>query len=171
MSILLGVLVGINGLFATLWYRTLVGLPASRKPRYVFYPLFKWGVPLGAVSLLLFSCYVIGNKSITTLIVFVVASAVSAACVLRFDRYSAEMRLIYDRYRNIGGVAVSCVEPGSALGIGVRQGCRGVDGPDDDSRKRGQPAFGLVPLPPTQGAGGQDRRLCAGVSATKRDSE
>jgi hypothetical protein len=101
MFILLAVLVGITGLFATLWYRTLVGLPASRRPRYSSHRLFKWGVPLGAVSFLMLSFYIIGKKSITALIVFVVGSAVSAACVLRFDRYSAEMRLIYDKYRNI----------------------------------------------------------------------
>jgi len=101
MGLLLSALTGIAGMFGLLWYRTLVRLPGSRRPHYVFSPLFKWGVPAGTLALLLSSLYSIGNNSTTILVVYSLGMVAAGALILYFDRYSAEMRLIYDRYRKI----------------------------------------------------------------------
>ena len=101
MFSILGIMTAAGGLFLFLWYRTLAGLPAKQQPQFVRPYVFKWGVP--AVSLLVFLAGVImlwevnRRGAVITLVVAVAA----AFLILKFDRYSANMRMIRDRYRRI----------------------------------------------------------------------
>ncbi len=101
MLSVLGVMTAAGGLFLFLWYRTLAGLPMKQQPRFVRPYLFKWGVP--AVSLLVFMAGVImlWEVSVREAVVALIAAAVAAFLIIRFDRYSSNMRLIRDRYRRI----------------------------------------------------------------------
>ncbi len=101
MFSILGFMTAAGGLFLFLWYRTLAGLPAKQQPQFVRPYVFKWGVP--AVSLLVFLAGVVMLRevSLAQAAVALVAAAIAASLVIRFDRYTANMRLIRDRYRRI----------------------------------------------------------------------
>ncbi len=101
MLSILGVMSAAGGLFLFLWYRTLAGLPGKQRPQFVRPAIFKWGVPI--VSILVFGAGVIilwGVSSAQAGIALLVA-AVAAFLIIRFDRYSANMRLICDRYHRV----------------------------------------------------------------------
>ena len=101
MVLAAALLLGTVGVFALLWYRTLLRLPARRRPQFFSHPMFRYGVPAASAILLSFSLYIIARKSITIAIVCAVTAATAALLIAGFDRCSAEMRIIYDQYRKI----------------------------------------------------------------------
>jgi hypothetical protein len=101
MLILLGSMTAAGGLFLFLWYRTVVSLPVGRQPRFIHSGTFKWGIP--AASLVVFSAglFLLGAISL-----WMAAAALGIGSLvfflwLKFDRYTAEMRLIHDHYRRL----------------------------------------------------------------------
>jgi hypothetical protein len=94
----LGIMTAAGGLFLFLWYRTIAGLPIKQQPLFIRPALFKWGVP--AISLLVFASGILLMTAVNPILA-VSAAAVSgllAFLIIRFDRYSANMRLIHDHY-------------------------------------------------------------------------
>ena len=97
----LGVLMTAGGLFLFLWYRTVVGLPESTRPAGARRIPFKWGIPfLGALSFLL-GLLPLARESLWHGLGGMAVSAVLAFVLIRFDRYAAAMRIIYDHYRKM----------------------------------------------------------------------
>jgi hypothetical protein len=98
MLVFLGIMTTAGGLFLFLWYRTIAGLPARQRPPFLQPGIFKWGVP--AVSLLVFASGVILMASVSLALAAVAAGVAGflAYLIIRFDRYSANMRLIHDHY-------------------------------------------------------------------------
>ena len=97
----LGAMTTAGGLFLFLWYRTVVSLPAAEQPLFVRPAGFKWGVP--ALALVLFLTGVFLLAAVRPWLAWVAAGAAAlvAFLVLKFDRYSAEIRIIHDRYRDL----------------------------------------------------------------------
>jgi hypothetical protein len=98
MPSILGIMTAAGGLFLFLWYRTIAGLPAKQRPPFLRPALFKWGIP--AVSLLVFASGIVLMASVSLALAAGAAgvSGLLAFLIIRFDRYSASMRLIHDRY-------------------------------------------------------------------------
>ncbi len=101
MLAFLGLMTSAAGFFLFFWYRILVSLPKSRQPRIIHRRLFKWGIP--TVSLTLFAA---GLYQLAVFDMRLAGTALAAAVLLswlliKFDRYSAEMRIIHDRYRKV----------------------------------------------------------------------
>ncbi len=96
-----GLMMVAAGTVLFLWYRTLAGLPLRQRPRFIRPATFKWGVP--AVALILFAEGVVllvqGSAAVASWAV--VAAATFCGLVIRFDKYSAGMRLIYDHYLEV----------------------------------------------------------------------
>jgi hypothetical protein len=97
----LGFLTAAAGLFLLLWYRTVVSLPAQVRPAFVLWAPFKWGLPLLAVLVFLAGLYLAALTGAVYAIALLAASALLVFLALRFDRYSAQMRLIVSRYRDL----------------------------------------------------------------------
>jgi hypothetical protein len=101
MLTFLGVMTTAGGLFLLLWYRTVVALPVKRQPLFIHPVLFKWGIPTLSVAIFAAGGYLLSTIS------HGLAGAVFAAALLlfvlvaKFDRYSAEMRIIHDHYRDV----------------------------------------------------------------------
>ncbi len=95
----LGILTVAGAMFLFLWYRTVAGLPVKQQPPFARPGVFKWGVP--AVSLAVFAAgiYILSEVNRRVAAIAVVAAAAGAFLIIRFDRYSANMRLICDHYR------------------------------------------------------------------------
>lgn len=100
MLTLAGTLAVLFAVFLLAWYRTVVSLPAARRPAFTGVPLFKWGVP--AASALAFGAGLLaaGSRSGWTALVLSAAGAALATLLIGFDRYSAQMRDVYARYRS-----------------------------------------------------------------------
>ena len=101
MLIVLGILTATGGLFLFLWYRTVVSLPQRLQPRFIRPYVFKWGVP--AISLAVFASglFLLASVHLWAAAITVLVSAGIGIIIARFDRYSAEMRIIRDQYREI----------------------------------------------------------------------
>src|SRR5262245_19256585 len=94
-----------------LWYRTVVSLPVARQPDFIAVPAFKWGVPALALLLFLGGVYLAALVgAMIAVAAGLVALALSAAAI-RFDRYTAAMKLIHDRYRRIREHNPGMLEP------------------------------------------------------------
>src|SRR5512135_2746655 len=101
MMIFLGSVIAAAGTFVFLWYRTVVGLPLKRQPLFIRASIFKWGVPAVALTLFVAGILLLASVSSAAALGAVVVSAVLCSLVIRFDRYSADMRLIRDHYLRI----------------------------------------------------------------------
>ncbi len=101
MFTFLGVMTASGGVFLFLWYRTLASLPQKQQPHFVRPAVFKWGVP--AVSLLVFAAGIIilWGVGVRETVITLLAAGAAACLIIRFDRYSANMRMIRDRYRRV----------------------------------------------------------------------
>jgi hypothetical protein len=101
MFSLLGIMTVAGGLFLFLWYRTVAGLPVRQQPQFSRPAVFKWGVP--AVSLAVFATgmYLLAEVSRGQAAIAAGAAALVMFLVIRFDRYSANMRLIHDHYSEV----------------------------------------------------------------------
>ena len=96
-----GLLMVAAGTFLFLWYRTLAGLPLKRQPSFIRPALVKWGVPTLALVIFAEGVALLVEVSPAVALVATTVSAVLCALIIRFDRYSAEMRLIHDKYLTI----------------------------------------------------------------------
>jgi hypothetical protein len=101
MLIALGAMTGAAGLFLFLWYRTLAGLSVRRQPAFLHAPAFKWGVPAIALVLLSMGLALLAAVSALVAAAFAGAALLAAFAVLKFDRYTADMRAIHEDYRRI----------------------------------------------------------------------
>ena len=97
----LGALTAAAGLFLFLWYRTVVSLPAKVRPGFVLSALFKWAFPLLAGVVFVAGLYLAALAGIVNVIAVAAASALLGFLVLGLDRYSAQMRVIVSRYRDV----------------------------------------------------------------------
>lgn len=101
MLIIFGAMTAAGGLFLFLWYRAIVAAPVRRQPLFIHAAAVKWGVP--AISLILFAMGLFLLAAIRAWYAVAACGAGAAliSLVLKFDRYSANIRLIYDRYLTI----------------------------------------------------------------------
>jgi hypothetical protein len=99
--VLLGAMTTAGGLFLFLWYRTLVSLPVRQQPGFILPSVFKWGIP--AISLILFLSGLLILAALNPWYALIAGAlaALLGFLLLKFDRYSADMRLIHDRYKMI----------------------------------------------------------------------
>jgi hypothetical protein len=98
---LLGAMTTAGGLFLFLWYRTLVSLPVRQQPSFILPAAFKWGIP--AISLILFlsGLFILATLSPWYALIAAGLAASLGFLLLKFDRYSADIRLIHDTYKKI----------------------------------------------------------------------
>jgi len=101
LVVIMGAMTLAGGVFLFLWYRTVVALPASRQPRFIHAAGFKWGVP--AINLLLAGSglFLLGQARMGAVVAGAAGSVLVVFLFLRFDRYSAVARIIFDRYCRI----------------------------------------------------------------------
>jgi hypothetical protein len=92
------------GLFLLLWYRTVVGLPESTRPAGIHHIHFKWGVPSLGVMLILLGILSLAWDSLWYALGGLAGTAMLAFLLIRFDRYTATMRIIFDRYKKFSGM-------------------------------------------------------------------
>jgi hypothetical protein len=91
----------IGGLFLFLWYRTVVGLSVRRRPAFAYRPMFKWGVPFLSFVLFVVGIFLLARAGPWSAVGAAGGSALVLFLVVRFDRYSAAARIIYDRFQTI----------------------------------------------------------------------
>jgi hypothetical protein len=101
MQIAFGIAGTLLGLYLFLWYRTVVALPVAVRPDFVRSAMFKWCVP--ALGSLLFASGVLALSAAGLWLggSALAASVLAGWLIMRFDRYSAELRLIHERYRRL----------------------------------------------------------------------
>jgi hypothetical protein len=101
MLTFLGAMTTVAGLFLLLWYRTVVALPVKRQPLFIHPVLFKWGVPIFGIAIFAAGLYLLSTISHGLAGAVFAASLILFVLVTRFDRYSAEMRIIHHHYRGV----------------------------------------------------------------------
>ncbi len=111
MLIIAGALSTAVGLFLFLWCRTLAGLPQKLQPRFVRFGLFKWGVPSAGATVFAAGLFLLAQAGPAPVSVGAVLSVLAALALVRFDRYSATMRIIHDHYVRIRRVHGGMTEP------------------------------------------------------------
>ena len=101
MMILLGLMTAAGGLFLFLWYRTVVNLPRKQQPQFILPAAFRWGVP--AISLILFLAGTSLIASINPMAALMTAagSFLLSYLTIKFDRYSANARMIFGHYSRL----------------------------------------------------------------------
>ncbi len=101
MLILLGLMTASGGAFLFLWYRTVVCLPLKRQPFFVRTILFQRCAP--ALSLAVFGAglTLIGSENLPAAGTTAALCLLAGYLILRFDRYSATMRIICSRYTEL----------------------------------------------------------------------
>jgi len=117
MLILLGIVAVAGGLFLFLWYRTLVLLPLAVRPSFVPAAAFKWGVPALSLLLSVLGFWVIAVVRLWIAFATFAAAAGTGIALVKFDRYTANMRIIYDYYRSLCAAEPS---PAEALYLTAR---------------------------------------------------
>lgn len=88
------------GLFV--WYRGVVGLPVRRIPGFARARTFKWGVPALSLLFLVSGLGLLYTSNIVLCLSVLGISSALGTILLRFDKYTAEMKVIYYDYRQIG---------------------------------------------------------------------
>ncbi len=101
MPIFLGILTLIGGLFLFLWYRTVVSFPVKRQPLFIHSLAFKWGIPLISAATFTSGLYQIAAADRWLAGIVLGSALLLSFLIMKFDRYSAEMRVIYGRYRTL----------------------------------------------------------------------
>ncbi len=101
MQTIVGVSAVTCGLFLFLWYRILVSLPQAGRPSFVCRAAFHWGVPVLSLIILLYGFRLLAEVRVSLAAAVFVAAALAVFALVHFDRYTAQMRIIYDRYRSI----------------------------------------------------------------------
>ena len=101
MLTVLGSMTAAGGLFLFLWYRTVVGLPVKLQPKFTRPLVFKWGIPAVSAAVFVSGIVLLGAVGLGIAATAFLVLIVSALLVVRLDRFSAEMRAIRDKYREI----------------------------------------------------------------------
>jgi hypothetical protein len=111
MLTIMGAMTAGSGLFLFLWYRTVVSLPLQRQPLFIRPVAFKWGIPL--LSLLLFAAGMVLLASVSPWAALSAAAGAGllAFLLLKFDRYSAEVRAIHHHYSRVRQANAGLEEP------------------------------------------------------------
>jgi hypothetical protein len=102
MNISLGILFTAVGLFLFLWYRTVVALPEATRPAGVRRRPFKWGIPVLSACFFLTGIFLLAREGIWPALGGLAGSVTLAFIQIKYDRYTAAMRIIVDQYRKIG---------------------------------------------------------------------
>jgi hypothetical protein len=98
MELLSGILTTAAGLFLLLWYRTLAALPVRLQPSMVRVAAFKWGVPAAGLVVFAAGLLLLANIRMWAALAALGISGLLGFILLKFDRYSAHMRIIHDHY-------------------------------------------------------------------------
>lgn len=101
MLIFLGVMTAAGGFFLFLWYRAVVSLPINKQPLFIHTMLFKWSIPVISFTVCAAGLYLLSAISLWLAGGVLAAAVLLAFLVVKFDRYSAEMRIILDHYRKV----------------------------------------------------------------------
>src|SRR5213593_3211385 len=101
MFTILGAMTAAGGLFLILWYRTVVSLPVQQQPLFIHSAAFKWGIPLLALLLFLTGIFLLAAINPWLALAGAGIAFLVGAILLKFDRYTADIRVIYDYYRKI----------------------------------------------------------------------
>jgi hypothetical protein len=101
MLTFLGLMTALGGLFLFLWYRTIVSLPVKKQPMFIHPAFFKWGIPASGAAMFAAGLYMLLPAGPRLLAGVLAAAVLLTVLILKFDRYSAEMRIIRDQYRTI----------------------------------------------------------------------
>lgn len=101
MQAFLAILTAMGGVFLLLWYRTIVSLPVLRQPHLIHNKAFKWGIPSLSAAAFVLAIYVASRVGLALALTTLTLAMLVLFLAIRFDRYSAEMRLIYDRFVEI----------------------------------------------------------------------
>jgi hypothetical protein len=101
MPALAGAITTAVGLFLFLWYRTVAGLAQKRRPQFAARAVFKWGVPALSAAVFAAGLLLLAGAGMTAFFAALVLSLAAGTALIRFDRYSAAMKIILSRYRAI----------------------------------------------------------------------
>jgi hypothetical protein len=96
-----GVLALLGGAFVFLWYRTVVSLPMRRRPAFTEKPAFKWPVPIAGLGLTVSGIGMLAAVSWILSAIAIAAVGATGFVIVKFDRYSAQIRIIHDRYQEL----------------------------------------------------------------------
>jgi len=96
-----GLMTAAAGLFLFLWYRTIAGLPLRQRPQFSRPAVFKWGVPGVGIAVFVAGLFLTAEVSLRLTATAGASAALFVFLIIRYDRYSANMRLIMDRYRKV----------------------------------------------------------------------
>ena len=96
-----GLMTSAAGLFLFLWYRTIAGLPLKQQPQFSRPAVFKWGVPAVGLSVFVAGLFLTAEVSLRLATASGAMAVLFVFLIIRYDRYSANMRLIMDRYRKV----------------------------------------------------------------------
>lgn len=99
--LVLGTMIALGGLFIFLWYRTVVSLPARQQPLFIYPGVFKWGLPLLSLILFTTGIYLVAALSPWLAVGEAVLAVLLILASQKFDRYSANIRIIHERYQSI----------------------------------------------------------------------
>jgi hypothetical protein len=97
----LGIMTSAGGLFLYLWYRTVVGLPRKVRPPFTRPGVFRWGIPGVSAAVFMAGLFLLYSVGAGVAAAAAFVSIVLVILIARLDRYSAEMRMIRDRYLDI----------------------------------------------------------------------
>ena len=101
MLTILGLMTTFGGLFLFFWYRTVVALPVREQPPFIHPALFKWGIPVVSLTLFVPGLFLLSSIKLWLAGAALALAILLALLLIKFDRYSANMRLIHDRYCRI----------------------------------------------------------------------
>ncbi len=101
MLIIAGAFTTAGGIFLLLWYRTLAGLPRRQQPPWVRRTPFKWAAPVLGATMFAGGLFALARATPAAAWAGAVLSILIAFALLRFDRYSATMRIIHDHYLQV----------------------------------------------------------------------
>ena len=101
MYTVLGIVTAAGGTFLFLWYRTLVSLPVQKQPSFIHSTPFKWGIPAISAALFFAGFYLLWTISLRLAGGVLGVAVLLAFLLLKFDRYSAEMHIVYDQYLKV----------------------------------------------------------------------
>ncbi|MBM3789159.1 MAG: hypothetical protein FJW35_02290, partial [Acidobacteria bacterium] len=97
----MGIITVAGGVLLFSWYRIVAALPAARQLSFIRSPPAKWGIPAASLVLLFVGLALMALRSRATAIAAAGAALLAGALIIRFDRYSALMRTIHHRYREL----------------------------------------------------------------------
>lgn len=128
MPIFAGALTAAAGLFLFLWLRTVASLPAARQPRFIGRTSFRWGVLAISIALFVTGTYLLALASFMAGLVALVTAPTVVLLVVKFDPYSAGMRIMYGDYKQLRRANPDLCQPDLLF----RTACRAYPGWSED---------------------------------------